>query len=143
MKRTTHYTALALLAAVGTTALAPAAVLADNDSARQSNKNLMRNLAIGGAAIAGLGLLQHNNGAGPAWARRARPWPGASTSRPATTNRWTRAATTLDITTGTGTAATTSTTVASGRYGDSNGYQGNSRHYQSYGNAYGWGQQPW
>ena len=61
MTRTAKYTTLALLAAVGTTALAPAAVLADNDAARQSNKNLMRNLALGGAAIAGLGLLQHNN----------------------------------------------------------------------------------
>ena len=61
MKRTATYTTLGLLAAFGTTALAPAAVLADNDAGRQQNKNLMRNLAIGGAAIAGLGLLDHNN----------------------------------------------------------------------------------
>ena len=62
MKRTAKLTTLGLLAAFGTTALAPAAVLADNNSARQQNKNLMRNLALGGAAIAGLGLLNHNNG---------------------------------------------------------------------------------
>ena len=61
MQRTATLTTLGLLAAFGTTAMAPAAVLADNDSARQQNKNLMRNLAIGGAAIAGYGLLSHNN----------------------------------------------------------------------------------
>ena len=61
MKRTTQYTTLGLLAAFGTTAIVPMAAMAGNDSARQSNKNLMRNLAIGGAAIAGYGLLNHNN----------------------------------------------------------------------------------
>ncbi len=62
MKRTATYTALGLLAAFGTTALAPAAVLADNDSSRQQNKNLMRDLTIGGAVLGGYGLLNHNNG---------------------------------------------------------------------------------
>ena len=61
MKRTTRYTTLGLLAAFGTTAVVPMAAMAGNDSARQSNKNLMRDLAIGGAAIAGYGLLNHNN----------------------------------------------------------------------------------
>lgn len=61
MKRTTRYTTLGLLATFGTTALVPMAAMAGNDAARQSNKNLMRNLAIGGAAVAGLGLLKHNN----------------------------------------------------------------------------------
>ena len=62
MKRTAKYTALGLLAAFGTTAIAPAAVLADNDASRQQNKNLMRDLAIGGAVLGGYGLLNHNNG---------------------------------------------------------------------------------
>ncbi|MBV9848514.1 MAG: hypothetical protein JO250_02385 [Armatimonadetes bacterium] len=62
MKRCAKLTTLGLVAAFGTTALAPTAVFAGKDADRQANKNLMRNLAIGGAAIAGLGLLNHNNG---------------------------------------------------------------------------------
>ncbi len=55
MTRTTHYTAWGLLATLAAAAAGP--VLADG----QSDKNNMRNLAIAGAAVAGYGLLNHNN----------------------------------------------------------------------------------
>ena len=136
MKRTAKYTTLGLLAAFGTTALAPAAVLADNDSARQSNKNLMRNLAIGGAAIAGLGLLNHNNGlallgaAGAALAgsqyEKARHNQSVDQSRDEYYHRRNDGDYQYD--------------GGNGRYGDNNGYRYNGNGYQPYGNAYGWRQ---
>ncbi len=56
MKLNTQMTTFALLAAVATAALSPAA-LADS---RQSNKNNWRNLAGVGAAVTGYGLIKHN-----------------------------------------------------------------------------------
>jgi len=52
------YTAWGLLATLAATVAAP--VLADPAS-QQKNKNNWRNLGIAGAAIAGYGLLNHNN----------------------------------------------------------------------------------
>ena len=58
MTRTSKLTTLGLLATLAVSAITPA--LADRAS-DQKNKNNMRNLAIAGAAIAGYGLLSHNN----------------------------------------------------------------------------------
>ena len=55
MTRTSKYTAWGLLATLAATVAGP--VLAD----QQSDKNTLRNLAIAGAAVAGYGLLNHNN----------------------------------------------------------------------------------
>ncbi len=55
MNMTTKFTSLALLATMAAAALTPAA-MADP----QSDKNNMRNLGIGGAAVLGYGLLKHN-----------------------------------------------------------------------------------
>jgi O-antigen ligase len=52
--------ALTLLGLAATVALAPLAVHADSSS-QQKNKNNWRNLGIGSAAVAGYGLLKHNN----------------------------------------------------------------------------------
>lgn len=49
---------LGLAVTVAAAALAPISASADN---RQSNKNQWRNLAGAGAAVAGYGLLKHNN----------------------------------------------------------------------------------
>ncbi len=49
-------TILGLAATVAVSALAPMAAMAD-----QNSKNQWRNLGIGGAAVAGYGLLKHNN----------------------------------------------------------------------------------
>lgn len=57
MTRTSKFTAFGLLATLAATVATP--VLAD----QQSEKNNMRNLAIAGVAIAGYGLLNHNNAA--------------------------------------------------------------------------------
>ena len=54
-KNAAKYTAWGLLATLAATVVSP--VLADG----QSDKNNMRNLAIAGAAVAGYGLLNHNN----------------------------------------------------------------------------------
>lgn len=55
MTRTSALTTLGLLATLAASAVSPA--LADS----QKDKNNMRNLAIAGAAVAGYGLLKHNN----------------------------------------------------------------------------------
>lgn len=60
MKLTNKLTALGVMAAVATTAFAPLAAQADGSL--QGNKNLMRNLSIGAAALGGYGLLNHDNG---------------------------------------------------------------------------------
>jgi len=60
MKQVNAWTMLGLAVTVATTALAPLAAHADQSS-RQSNKNQWRNLAGAGAAVAGYGLLKHNN----------------------------------------------------------------------------------
>ena len=57
MKTTSKITALALLGTLAASALSP--VLADPGS-QQKNKNQWRNLGIVGAAVAGYGLLKHN-----------------------------------------------------------------------------------
>ena len=61
MKPITKVTTLGLLAALAATAVT-APVLADPAS-QQKNKNQWRNLGIAGAAIAGYGLLTHNQNA--------------------------------------------------------------------------------
>ena len=53
--KTAKYTTLGLLATLAATVSTP--VLAD----QQGDKNNLRNLAIAGAAVAGYGLLSHNN----------------------------------------------------------------------------------
>lgn len=60
MKQAKIATILGLAATVAATAFAPLAAHADQAS-RQSNKNQWRNLGIAGAAVAGYGLLKHNN----------------------------------------------------------------------------------
>jgi len=60
MKQVNAWTMLGMVAAVAATAFAPLAAHADQSS-RQSNKNQWRNLAGAGAAVAGYGLLKHNN----------------------------------------------------------------------------------
>lgn len=60
MTRTQSWTAYALLLVMALTVLAPGMALASAAS-RQKNKNLWRNLAIGSAAVAGYGLVKHNN----------------------------------------------------------------------------------
>ncbi len=61
MKTVTKATTLGLLAAIAAMAVS-APVLADPDS-QQKNKNNWRNLGVVGAAIAGYGLLTHNQNA--------------------------------------------------------------------------------
>ena len=56
MKTANVMTMLGLAATVAVSALAPMAALAD-----QNSKNQWRNLGIGGAAVAGYGLLHHNS----------------------------------------------------------------------------------
>ncbi len=56
MKTVTMMTTLGLATAMAASALAPMAALAD-----QNSKNQWRNLGIGGAAVAGYGLLHHNS----------------------------------------------------------------------------------
>ncbi len=53
----TRWTVFCLLAVMALTTLLPAAGFADGN---QNNKNLFRNLAIGGAAVTGYGLIHHN-----------------------------------------------------------------------------------
>jgi len=60
MKQVNAWTMLGMVATVAATAFAPLAAHADQSS-RQSNKNQWRNLAGAGAAVAGYGLLKHNN----------------------------------------------------------------------------------
>lgn len=60
MMQVKAWTILGLVATVATAALSPIAASADQSS-RQKNKNQWRNLGIGGAAVAGYGLLKHNN----------------------------------------------------------------------------------
>lgn len=55
MKFASKLTTGGLLATLAVASVSPAL------ASSQSDKNLMRNLAIGGAAIAGYGLLKHNN----------------------------------------------------------------------------------
>ena len=59
MRLGTKLTALALAGSFAAAAMAPLSASADGAS-RQKNKNTWRNLAIGGAAVAGYGLLKHN-----------------------------------------------------------------------------------
>ena len=56
MKTANIMTMLGLAATIAASALAPMAALAD-----QNSKNQWRNLGIGGAAVAGYGLLHHNS----------------------------------------------------------------------------------
>lgn len=65
--RLTHPPRLASAAALAALTLAPVVVHADGYHARrahaaavQGNKNTMRDLALGGAAVAGYGLFSHN-----------------------------------------------------------------------------------
>ena len=51
---------LSMLGLAATVALAPLAAHADSSS-QQKNKNNWRNIGIGSAAVAGYGLLKHNN----------------------------------------------------------------------------------
>ena len=60
MRQINAWTMLGMAATVAATALAPLAAHADQSS-RQSNKNQWRNLGVAGAAVAGYGLLKHNN----------------------------------------------------------------------------------
>jgi hypothetical protein len=60
MMQAKAWTILGLVATVTTAALSPMAATADQSS-RQKNKNQWRNLGLGGAAVAGYGLLKHNN----------------------------------------------------------------------------------
>ena len=60
MKQANAWTMLGMVATVAATAFAPLAAHADQSS-RQSNKNQWRNLGVAGAAVAGYGLLKHNN----------------------------------------------------------------------------------
>ena len=60
MKKINAWTILGMVASVAAMALAPLAAHADQSS-RQSNKNQWRNLGVAGAAVAGYGLLKHNN----------------------------------------------------------------------------------
>ncbi len=54
--------ALALLTVFASTAVVPGTVFAQSKAAnRQKNKNQWRNLGAAGAAVAGYGLLKHNN----------------------------------------------------------------------------------
>jgi hypothetical protein len=62
MKLTAKLTTMGLLATIAAASVSPA--LADGYQSRtdqQNNKNTMRNLGIVGAAVAVLGLLDHNN----------------------------------------------------------------------------------
>ena len=68
MTLTGTYLRPACVAALAALTLAPLAAHADDPQSRrthaaavQKNKNNMRNLAIGGAAVAGYGLLNHNS----------------------------------------------------------------------------------
>ena len=56
MKSANYVTILGLAATVAASVFAPLAAVAD-----QNSKNQWRNLGIGGAAVAGYGLLHHNN----------------------------------------------------------------------------------
>jgi hypothetical protein len=56
MKTANTMTIFGLAAAVAIAALAPMSAMAD-----QNSKNQWRNLGIGGAAVAGYGLLHHNS----------------------------------------------------------------------------------
>ena len=58
MMQAKAWTIFGLVATVATAALSPMAASADS---RQSNKNQWRNLGLGSAAVAGYGLLKHNN----------------------------------------------------------------------------------
>ncbi len=58
MKQVNAWAMLGIAATVAATALAPISASADS---RQTNKNNWRNLAGAGAAVAGYGLLKHNN----------------------------------------------------------------------------------
>jgi hypothetical protein len=60
MMQAKAWTILGLVATVATAALSPMAAMADQSS-RQKNKNQWRNLGIAGGAVAGYGLLKHNN----------------------------------------------------------------------------------
>ncbi len=55
MKTANYATIMGLALTVAVSAFAPMAAMAD-----QKNKNQWRNLGIGGAAVAGYGLLHHN-----------------------------------------------------------------------------------
>ncbi len=59
MKRLTFATSIGLLTTVGVTALMPIAAFAGH----QGNKNMGRNIGIGGAAVGLYGLLHHNTAA--------------------------------------------------------------------------------
>lgn len=60
MKQVNAWTMLGLAATVAAAAFTPMAAHADQSS-RQSNKNNWRNIGLGSAAVAGYGLLKHNN----------------------------------------------------------------------------------
>ena len=60
MKRMNVWTLMGLAGTIAASTFAPLAAHADQAS-RQSNKNQWRNLGIAGAAVAGYGLLKHNN----------------------------------------------------------------------------------
>ena len=58
--KTNQLTILGLAVTVAAAAFAPLGAHADQSS-QQKNKNQWRNLGIAGAAVAGYGLLKHNN----------------------------------------------------------------------------------
>jgi len=60
MKQANIWTMVGLAATVAAAAFAPLSAQADQAS-RQKNKNQWRNLGAAGAAVAGYGLLKHNN----------------------------------------------------------------------------------
>ena len=60
MKTANTWTLFGLAATAAMAAFAPLAAHADQSS-RQKNKNNWRNIGIGSAAVAGYGLLKHNN----------------------------------------------------------------------------------
>ncbi len=60
MKQVNAWTLIGLAATLAASTFAPLTAHADQSS-RQSNKNQWRNLGIAGAAVAGYGLLKHNN----------------------------------------------------------------------------------
>lgn len=60
MKQVNAWTLVGLAATLAASAFAPLAAHADQAS-RQNNKNQWRNLGIAGAAVAGYGLVKHNN----------------------------------------------------------------------------------
>ena len=60
MKQVNAWTMLGIAATVAVTAIAPLAAHAD-PAGQQKNKNQWRNLAGVGAAVAGYGLIKHNN----------------------------------------------------------------------------------